>query len=204
LFIAFALILNFIKQDIFDANNILELEKVLREKALLIDDYDFFCEIFEYGKEKDWKHAFSLNDGDSLRQNFISLDRIRQSEELEQKKNYEKYSSAAPVPLNELGQPIPGYEKIVPSQNNQSQLGKMQPNPSLSGQPQPGNFQSSISQSAQPHLNQMQPVGSNPTSNSESRPMIGSQPGTQPQMPGTKVSAGNVPFAPNTAQYQNP
>lgn len=92
LFIAFALLLNMIKQDVLDSENIIQLEKVLREKARLIDDYDFFCELFEFGKERDWKPAFSLSNGDSLRQNFVSLDRVRQ--ELEQQKKLKEKEEA--------------------------------------------------------------------------------------------------------------
>lgn len=90
LFIAFALILNVIKQDIYDCANIIQLERVLREKALLIDDYDFFCALFGYGKEKDWKPAFTLHDGEALRQNFISLDRVKQEMEYERKQEFDQ------------------------------------------------------------------------------------------------------------------
>ena len=90
LFIAFALILNMIKQDVFDSANIIHLERVLREKALLIDDYDFFCVLFEYGKEKDWKPSFTLLNGDSLRQNFVSLDRIKQDLEYDNKMRFDQ------------------------------------------------------------------------------------------------------------------
>ena len=81
LFVAFAVLLNIIKQDVYSSANVLELEKAFREKSQMIDDYDYFWELFEFGKDKDWRQSFTLPDGDSLRQNFISLDKVKESNE---------------------------------------------------------------------------------------------------------------------------
>jgi hypothetical protein len=39
---------------------------------------------------KDWRPAFSLHEGNELRQNFISLEKVREMVELKQKKGYEE------------------------------------------------------------------------------------------------------------------
>lgn len=90
LFITFALILKILKQDVLDCKNIIDLERVFRAKANLIDDYDFFCEIFDYSKDKNWKDAFTLMDGESLRANFMSLDRVRSDHDAEKLRQYEE------------------------------------------------------------------------------------------------------------------
>ncbi|CAI2363988.1 unnamed protein product [Moneuplotes crassus] len=100
LFITFALILKIIKQDVLDCNNIIDLERVFRAKAILIDDYDFFCNIFDYSKDKNWKDAFSLLDGESLRANFMSIDRVRADHEAEKIREYEEQKAKEAAELN--------------------------------------------------------------------------------------------------------
>ena len=63
----------------------------------MIDDYDYFCELFEYGKEKDWKQSFTLLDGDALRQNFISLDKIKESDEAMKKQTEEELARSQEI-----------------------------------------------------------------------------------------------------------
>lgn len=97
------------KEDIFDWANIIELEKVFRKKSLLIDDYDFFWEIFEYSKDKNWKESFSLPDGDSLRSNFQPIDKIRSEMDLEKKRNYDENQNKQPFdPTMYSGMPSNG------------------------------------------------------------------------------------------------
>jgi hypothetical protein len=131
--------LNFIKQDVYNSNNILELEKILREKALMIDDYDFFCEIFEYSKDRDWRPAFVLHDGDALRKNFMSLDRIKQSDNIDNKRGYDPEENKAPQRMpSQLSQPnnIPPqsiYKPKLPSR--QVTQSSQNPPPTLPPQP---------------------------------------------------------------------
>ena len=96
MFISFALILNILKQDVFDCANIIDLEKVLREKALLIDDYDFFCVLFDYSKDKNWKDSFSLMDGESLRANFMAFDKVKADTEADKVRKYEEMKAMNP------------------------------------------------------------------------------------------------------------
>lgn len=106
LFISFALILNILKQDVFDCANIIDLEKVLREKALLIDDYDFFCVLFDYSKDKNWKDSFSLMDGESLRANFMAFDKVKADTEADKVRKYEEMKAMNPS-MN-----IPGQDPL--------------------------------------------------------------------------------------------
>jgi len=131
LFIAFALILNIIKQDVYDWVNVIDLERIFRKKSLLIDDYDFFWAIFEYSKERNWKDAFSLDDGDSLRGNFMSVDRVKSDIQQEKLRSYEENKGVDPSLMDPNNRGVdpnaPGIDSI--NKRMDSRGGGINPNP---------------------------------------------------------------------------
>ena len=46
MFYFLALVTSFLKQDLLGCKNVLEFERKMRERALKIDDYDYFTMIF--------------------------------------------------------------------------------------------------------------------------------------------------------------
>jgi hypothetical protein len=53
LLVAFNMILLYLKTDVMRCNNILQVVKIFKERALLMHEYDLYVLLFNYFKEKD-------------------------------------------------------------------------------------------------------------------------------------------------------
>ena len=73
LFVAFAIVVSQLKQDLLDAPNILHAERIVRERARNIDDYDFYTRYINFFKGMDMGHFFDDPHIDATRNNFPSL-----------------------------------------------------------------------------------------------------------------------------------
>ena len=73
LFVAFAIVVSQLKQDLLDAPNILHAERIVRERARNIDDYDFYTRFINFFKGMDMSPFFEDPHIEATRNNFPSL-----------------------------------------------------------------------------------------------------------------------------------
>ena len=78
MFYFLALVTSFLKQDLLGCKNVLEFERKMRERALKIDDYDYFTMIFNSFRDQDHSGSFNFRPAESIYHHFPALESVVQ------------------------------------------------------------------------------------------------------------------------------